>query len=82
MVREKFNDRTITDISHFYQDHARELRDIREIYETEDFRGEEAEQVKNDMLRAEKKLQTAYINYCRSILTDEQFMLLFGNKRN
>jgi len=81
MVREKFDARTITDISRFYQDHARELRDIKKIYETGGFRGEEAKQIKNDMLRTEKELQAAFKNYCRDILSDEQFVLLFGNEK-
>ena len=82
MIKKTFDDATIRDITLFYQDHARELRDIREIYETEDFRESEAEQVKKDMLRIERELQTIFMNYCRDILSDEQFMLLFGSQKN
>jgi len=82
MIKKSFNDALIRDITLFYQDHARELRDIKEIYETEEFRGEEAKQIKNDMQRTERELQTAFMNYCRDVLSDDQFKLLFGSQKN
>lgn len=82
MIKKTFNDATIRDITLFYQDHARELGDIKAIYETEDFQGVTAKQVKKDMQRTERELQTAFTNYCRGILSDEQFMLLFDSRKN
>ena len=80
IIKKKFDAATIRNITLFYQDQARELRDIKEIYETKDFHGVKPEQVKNDILRAENELETAFMNHCRRTLTDEQFKLLFGNK--
>ena len=65
------------DISHFYQQHSQELRDIKKIYETGDA-NVKPEQIKNDMKRIEKELQAAYKKYCRKTLTDKQFKMIFG----
>jgi len=81
MIKEKIDNTTLKNITLFYQDQARELRDIKEIYETKDFRGVEPEQVRNDMLRAARELQTTFMNHCRSALTNEQFKLIFGDKK-
>ena len=78
MITEKFDHKIITQIARFYQEHAQELRDIKKTYETGDTPGVEKAQIKNDMLRIEKELQSAYMNYCRKILTDEQFNMIFG----
>ncbi len=80
MIKKKFDAATIRNIALFYQDQARELRDIKEIYETKDFRRVKPEQVKNDIIRAENELQAAFKNYCHEKLSNEQFKLLFGNK--
>lgn len=79
MIREKFDENTIAKIARFYQGHAQELRDIKKIYETGDSQAK-PEQIKKDMLRIDKELQEAYMNYCRKILSDEQFNLLFGSR--
>ncbi|MBC2714512.1 MAG: hypothetical protein HF978_04310 [Desulfobacteraceae bacterium] len=82
MIKKSFDDATIRNITRFYQKQSQELKDIREIYETGDFQGVDAKQVKNDMLRIEKELEAAFMNYCRDKLSDEQFKLLFGIQTN
>jgi len=77
MIKEKFDGRTIEKISRFYQRHARKLRDIKKIYEDPPA-GVPKKQIKKDMDRIEKELQTEYRQYCRKMLTDENFNLLFA----
>jgi hypothetical protein len=79
MVKEKIDERTLSKIADFYQDHSRELRDVKKIYETGDFRGVTEEQVRNDMKRVEKELHDSFMDYCRGILTEDQFKMIFGN---
>ncbi len=80
MIKKRFDDTTIKNISRFYQEHSRELRDMKKIYETEDFRGEDAKQIKNDIRMVEKELQATFMAHCRNLLTVEQLKLLFGNR--
>ena len=82
MITDKFDDKTITQIARFYQEHAQELRDIKKTYETGDTPGVEKAQIKNDMLRIESELEAAYMKYCREILTEEQFNMIFGRPGN
>ena len=82
MIKQTFDDATIRDITRFYRQQSQELRDIKEIYESKDFHGVTAEQVKTDMLRIEKELKAAFMRYCHDILSDEQFKLLFGRQTN
>jgi len=82
MIKNKFDDRLIIDLTRFYQEQSQELRDIKKIYDTGDFRGTEAKQVKKDMQRTERELYAAFMNYCRDILSGEQFQLLFGSPKN
>lgn len=81
-VKEKLDARTISKISRFYQGHARELRDIKKIYESDSTPEVEKEQIKKDMRRIEKDLHVSYRDYCRKILTDEEFRLIFKNPEN
>ncbi|RJP84940.1 MAG: hypothetical protein C4518_17695 [Desulfobacteraceae bacterium] len=81
MIKEKLDGQTITEIARFYQEHVQELRDIQKTYET-GVPGVEKAQIKNDMLRIEDELQAAYMTYCRKILTDEQFNMIFGQPDN
>ncbi len=82
MIKKSFDDTTIKAINRFYHKQSQELKDIREIYETKDFHGVTPEQVKTDILRTEKELNVAFMGYCRDILSNEQFKLLFGSQTN
>ena len=81
IIKERFNDRTIADITRFYQQRSQELKDITEIYESRDFGGATEWQVRKDMIRIENELDAAFISYCRDRLTDDEFQLLFGDLR-
>lgn len=81
-IKEKFDARTITNIRRFYREHARELREFKKISETEGARGVDAAQLKNDMQKIEAELQTVYRHYCRKILTDGEFKMIFGSPGN
>jgi len=78
MIKKEFDEPTINKLAHFYGQHSQELRDIRKIYETGDANAK-PEQIKNDMQRIEKELQTAYMRFCRKTLTDKQFRMIFGS---
>jgi hypothetical protein len=82
MIKKSFNDKTIRDITLFYQKQAQELYDIKKIYETGNFKDAEAKQIKRDMRMIDRELQSAYMDYCRGILSEEQFTLLFGSRKN
>ncbi len=81
-VKEAFDDQEIISLTRFYQEQAREFHDIKNIYDTENIHGVEKEQIKKDMERIERELQTAFMNYCRDRLSDEKFKLLFGSQIN
>ena len=55
---------------------------MKKIYETEEFREEDAKQIKNDMLMIERELEAAFISYCRDILSEDQLELLIGTSKN
>lgn len=80
MIEKNFGTATIKNINRFYQVQSRELRDMKRIYDTEDFREEDAKQIKNDMRMIEKELQAVFMTHCRSTLTVDQFKLLFDNQ--
>ncbi|MDA3895244.1 MAG: hypothetical protein PF482_03735 [Desulfobacteraceae bacterium] len=82
MIKKNFDDTTIKNISRFYHVQSQELRDMKKIYETEELREEDAKQIKNDMLMVERELAAAFISYCRDILSENQFKLLFGTSKN
>jgi hypothetical protein len=79
MIKEQFNDRTISDITRFYRQQSQELSDILEIYDSGNFDGATKWQVRKDMTRIENELQAAFMKYCRNRLTGQEFQLLFGN---
>ncbi|MFH2067300.1 MAG: hypothetical protein ABIK15_19020 [Pseudomonadota bacterium] len=79
MIEKKIDAQKIAEIARFYQDHAREFRDIKEIYETGDVPGVEKEQIKTDMQQIEKDLDAAYRDYCRRILTAQEFRMIFND---
>lgn len=81
MIKERFDDRIIADITRFYRQQSQELRDIREIYKTKDFGGATQLQVRKDMARIENELKAAFKDHCRDKLTDEEFQFLFGNQQ-
>ena len=91
MIKKKFDDRTIADITRFYQQHSQELDDIRQMYEargipdveTDPIRPEvKPEQIKMDMLRIEKELTTTFRDYCQDRLSEEQFEMLFVSPKD
>ncbi|MBS3757395.1 MAG: hypothetical protein KGY61_01910 [Desulfobacterales bacterium] len=79
MIKEALDARTIEKIGRFYQEHARELRDIKKIYKNPPA-DVPKEQIKKDMRRIKKELSAAYRQYCRKLLTDEAFKLIFDVK--
>jgi len=81
MIKARFDDGTIADITRFYRQQSQELRDIRETYETKDFGGATQWEVRKDMARIENELNAAFKDHCRGKLTDEEFQLLFGNQQ-
>ena len=78
MIKKKLDARTIKKIGRFYQGHARELRDIKKIYEDPP-PDVKKEQIEKDMRRIKNELHAAYRNYCRKLLADEDFKLIFGD---
>jgi len=82
MIKNKFDDQTIADITRFYQQHSQELDDIRQMHETGGIPGVETEQIKMDMLRIEKELMITFKDFCRNRLSEEQFELLFDSPKD
>ncbi|MCD6585196.1 MAG: hypothetical protein J7K96_05485 [Desulfobacteraceae bacterium] len=82
MIKRKIDASTIKGINRFYHVQSQDFRDMKTVYETEGFQGEDAKQIKVEMRMAEKELQAVFIAHCRSILTVEQFKLIFGSPTN
>jgi hypothetical protein len=82
MIKTLLDAPTIQKLNRFYHMQSQELKDISEIYKAGDFQKAGKDQIKKDMARIEQELETAFLKYCREILTDEEFYLLYGSRKN
>ncbi|OQY52247.1 MAG: hypothetical protein B6230_03125 [Desulfobacteraceae bacterium 4572_89] len=75
MVQKKLDKQTMDDLSFFHQNRKKEIEGIGIRLDKGEITLENAKNIAND-------LQAVYRDNCRSILSDEEFTLIFGSRDN
>jgi len=77
-VKETIDPKKIADIMRFYREKSVELRDFRRFAASKRARDIDPVQISRDMKRIEGELETAYRRYCKKVLSDKEFKMIFG----